>query len=484
METLIRIINKLPDNIEVFAVGGFARDLILKRKCGDIDLAVDKNAFRFAQKVAKTFKSKAISIDDANETYRIMLGDCDIKNIDISLIEGKNIEEDLLKRDFTVNAVAFKLNNFDNFLKHLIMPDKAWLKDFKAKIIKTVSRNSFKKDPLRMLRAFRFAAELGFKISPETLKQIKKDVPLIKKAAPEMVKNEFFRVLSSSNAASLLALMDKFGLLAAIFPEVKNMKAAKKKFYYHPGGLFEHSFETLSAAEQITGNFKKYFPDSADDLQKHFANNEHFSENVTRAGILKFVALFHDNAKPETAKKEGDKIRFFGHEKEGGKKLESMMKNLKMGKKDISAAVCLTENHMRPSTLTKNKVITKKAALKLFRDLGSRTPEDLILAMADWHSYKRLKVFSPAELKKQEKAARWLMGMYFEQANAKPLPKIIDGNIIMKEFGLKPGPWVGELLNTALLGQKEGKITDTKAALTAVSKKLTQIKKKYNINGK
>ncbi|MCL2335710.1 MAG: hypothetical protein FWC57_06565, partial [Endomicrobia bacterium] len=100
---------------------------------------------------------------------------------------------------------------------------------------------------------------------------------------------------------------------------------------------------------------------------------------------------------------------------------------------------------------------------------------------ADWHSYKSLKVFSKKGLSAQEKAARRLIKDYFELKNAKPLEKLIDGNIIMKEFSLKPGPWLGELLNSVREAQQEGKVKDAKEALKLVSSKLTKIKKKYNI---
>ena len=158
-----------------------------------------------------------------------------------------------------------------------------------------------------------------------------------------------------------------------------------------------------------------------------------------------------------------------------------MIKSLKMGKKDIDTVKFLIENHMRPSTLTKNNIVTQKAALKFFRDIGDHTPDLILLSMADWHSYKKLKVFSPKELKMQEKSVKKLVKYYYEIKNAKPLPKIIDGNIVMKKFKLKPGPWVGELIKIAVEAQQEEKIKDEKEALKLISSKLNSIKKKYKI---
>ncbi|MDR3092804.1 MAG: HD domain-containing protein [Endomicrobium sp.] len=481
MNKLIKKINDLSQGFDVYATGGFSRDLLLKHKPSDIDLAVNKEALKYSKKIADAFKSKLITLHDVNKTYRIVLKDDLVANIDISPFGGKTIERDLRNRDFTANATAFNLKDFRNFKKYIILSNKNNLKDLKSKTINTVSGKSFKADPLRMLRAFRFKAELNFKLSKRTLTQIKQNAKLICQSAPERIKNEFFRILSVKNAAALIKEMDSCGLLSEVFPEIKKMKKAPKKYYYHPGGLFQHSFETVESAENIFNNLKKYFPENYDDLQKYFDDNTAFSENVTRKGLLKFAALLHDSAKPETAKFENGKMHFFKHEKLGAGKIREVMLSLKLGKKDIEIATFLVSHHMRPSTLTRNNTVTKKAALKLFRDIGDNTPDLLILSMADWHSYKKLKNSSSKELKAQEKSVRELLKYYYELKNSEPLPKIIDGNIIMKKFNLKPGPWIGELLNFATEAQQEGKISNTGEALETVFFKLTHIKKKYKL---
>jgi poly(A) polymerase len=481
LNKLIRKISDLSKDFDVYAVGGFSRDLLLRHSLNDIDLVVSRNALKYSKKIADAFKSKLITLNDASKTYRIILKGDVVSNIDISLFNGKTIEHDLQNRDFTVNATAFNLKHFKNFKKHIIFSDRNTLRDLKLKTVNTVSVESFKTDPLRMLRAFRFAAELNFKISKKTFEQITKNAKLIRQAAPERIKNEFFRVLSIKDSAILIKDMDSCGLLSEIFAEIKKMKKSRRKYYYHPRGLFQHSFETMESSEKILNTLKKYFPENYTDIQKHFDDNATFSERVTRESLLKFTALFHDSAKPETVKFENGKMRFLGHEELGAKKVKEIMFSLKFSKNDIEAAAFLISNHMRPSTLTRNNIVTKKAALKFFRDIGDKTPDLLVLSMSDWHSYKKLKIFSPKELKNQEKSARDLMRYYYELKNAEPLPKIIDGNIIMKRFNLKSGPWIGELLNFPAMAQLEGKIFNANEALKIVFSKLTYIKKKYSL---
>jgi poly(A) polymerase len=482
MDELIKKINSISKGYDVYATGGFARDLLLGRKHKDIDLIVSRDVLNYAKKVATAFKSKLITLDEHTRSYRIILKNYEVPNIDVSLFNGKTIEEDLQNRDFSVNAIAFNLKFFKDFKKHIIYTNKNTSTDLKTKTFNVLSSKTFKDDPLRMLRAFRFVAEFkGFKLSSKTLSQIKQNAKLIKSVAPERIKNEFFRVLAAKKSSELLRIMDSCGLLSAIFPEIVKMKKAKKKYYYHSGGLFQHSFETFQAAESILNSLKKYFPENFVELQDHFNSGESFSENVTRAALLKFVALFHDNAKPETAKFENGKMRFFEHEEIGANKLKEVMFSLKFGKKDIEAAIFLVRHHMRPSTLTRNNFITKKAALKFFRDIGDNIPGLIVLSMSDWHSYKSLKIFSPKELKLQEKSARGLIKEYYELKNVKPLPKVIDGNIIMKKFQLKPGPWIGELLKIVNEAQFEGKVLDKKDSMKLALSKLTHIKKKYKM---
>jgi poly(A) polymerase len=481
MEKLVRKIIKLSKGYEVFGVGGFARDLIIGRKHTDIDLAVNKNALAFSKILAKALKAKLIVLDDISKTYRLILKNDIVENIDISLFAGETIVKDLQARDFTINAIAFDIRDFENPKKNFIFADERCLKDLRSKSVNVVSNKTFKQDALRMLRAFRFCGELNFEISQETLKEIEVNAKRISKIAPERIKVELFRILSCPNSAALIKQMDKTGLLEEIFPEIKKMKAASKKFYYHKGGLFEHSFQTYEAIENIINNIKKYFPNNFFDIDAHLHDNQEFSSYVSRAGLLKFAALFHDNAKPETAKREGKKVRFLGHEIKGSDKICKITKLLMLSKKDLAFVRFLILNHMRPSNLTKNNAVTKRAELKFFREIEDKTVDLIILSMADWHSYKNLKVHSPKELKNQEKTVRRMISDYYELKSQKPLPKIIDGNIIMEKFQLLPGPWLKDLINLVLDNQKEGKISDTKMALSLIAQKLTPILKRYKI---
>jgi poly(A) polymerase len=266
--------------------------------------------------------------------------------------------------------------------------------------------------------------------------------------------------------------MYKYKLLQEIFPELKNIANANKQYYFHTGGLLHHLFETMKAMEHILNNLSIYFPDSYTNLQEHFDNNIAFSEYVTRRSLLKFVALFHDNAKPETISFKNNKMHFIGHEHIGAIKIKQLMTSMKFGKKDIEFAMFLIKNHMRPSNLTKISIMTKKSILKFFRDVQDRTPDLLVLSMADWYSYKVVKEFSIKSLELQEYNVKTLLNHYYKLNNIVQLKKIIDGNVIMKKFHLGPGPYIGKLLKFIENARDEGLITTTEEALEVLKTKI------------
>lgn len=468
-------------NTDVYIVGGYVRDFLLKKKTLDIDLVVSEKAESFAKKLAKKIEGKCFILHSDLQVYRVAVkNNPDMEYIDISLMQGKNIKDDLSTRDFTINALAVNIENIDNIKKNII-DCFGGIKDLKKKEIKAVSKKIFIDDPLRMLRAFRFASEYNFKISKETLSLIKKYSSKISTVAGERIKNELFRILNNKKSSQYIAVIDDVKLLEKLFPVITKMKKSAKKFYYHPKGLFQHCFQTYEALENILIKLDKYFQTSKDVLEQHL--NEKFSENVTRKNLLKFIAIFHDCAKPECAKRMDNKMRFLGHEELGAKKTAQIMKELKMSNKEIDFAKAIISEHMRPSNLAKSEVITQRAQMRLFRDVKENTPELLMLAMSDWHSYKTLKkkIYPKKVLKQQEKSVAKLVFNYFEFINNKPKDKIVDGNVLMKEFHLKPGKIIGVLLKYINNAYEEDRIKDKKQALKYAKSQLTVLKKKHKI---
>jgi putative nucleotidyltransferase with HDIG domain len=474
VKNLAQKIVKASKRYEVYAVGGFVRDMILGLDHTDIDLCVNKNAKAFSKKIASLLNGKLIVLDESANTYRIILKKHSVKNIDISLMDGADILEDLKNRDFTANSCAFDLAHFDDFKNHLIFAGTRCLKDIQSKTLNAGSPAALAKDPLRILRAFRFCAELDFVISKGLLKSISKHAKLLKTCAPERIKAELFRILACPKCAPTVLSMYETKTLEAVLPEISNMRKADKKYYFHAGGLMEHSLDAFCAVEYFLGNLKDYFPQVLDKLEKSLNDNKCFSEYVTRRGLLKFAGLFHDSGKPETASKIKGKVHFFGHEELGAEKAKKAMEAIRMSKRDIAFVYDLISDHMRLANLTKTGDVTERAILRYFRHAGSQAPDQIILSMSDWQSYKKLKHNPHAKVKRQMGVVEKMMTDYFIAKEYVPPKKLIDGHIIMKKFKLAPGPEIGKLLKIVADAQDEGLISTSKEALDLAASKLTR----------
>ncbi|MEW6041003.1 MAG: hypothetical protein AB1633_05740, partial [Elusimicrobiota bacterium] len=302
---------------EVFVVGGFIRDRVLGRETTDIDFVVDKNTSAFAKKISQQICGRMVKLDEMNKIYRVIAGGY---NLDFSQMQGKDIIQDLSRRDFTINAVAMKLESlslltaslrgseateaisFFNKIEARLRQDFGGraspffdpfggLKDIKRKIIHSISEKNFVDDPLRLLRAFRFSAQLGFKIDRKTLSQIKKYSQKILSSSQERIHDELVKIFASERTFETIEEMEKNGLLEVIFPEVRIMRKSARKYYYHPKGLLQHSFETLKMAEEVIKNPGKFFRETKKKVRDYISGRE---------WLIKFICLFHDVAKPQT----------------------------------------------------------------------------------------------------------------------------------------------------------------------------------------
>jgi poly(A) polymerase len=470
---------RLIRNDKVYIVGGWLRDLYLNKAGRDLDLIVKENPRRLAGEICRSFNGRIVVLDDINKVFRIVLRENrELDYIDAAKFKGPSIVADLKMRDFTVNSFAAPLN-CDDFKKNVIDPC-AGISDVKKGVIRMVSSNTFKDDPLRMLRAFRFAGELGFRIDDRTFKSLKNNRKRIIKSAPERIRDELFKIFGIPDSSKWIKKIDESGVLDILFPEIIRMKRSARKFYFHPSGLWQHAVETLMSFEEILKNINALFPGCSGKVLNHL--EQPLSSGITRKTLLKLICLMHDTAKPKCAKKVGARMRFLGHDSEGAKMLSHVLRRLRAGKKEIKTAKVLIEHHMRPISLGQSAVLTQRAIYRLFRDMEDNLPDLMLLALSDCYSYRKLKVKKTVELEKIKKMAGKLMSAYFEKKEKKPVKKIIDGHIILDNFPLEPGPLIGSLLKEINELQAIGRLKTTKNALEYIKSRLTRLKKRAKIN--
>ena len=412
---------------EAFLVGGCVRDLILNKEPKDWDVTTNAKPDEIIALFSKTFYENdfgTVGVVDENTTdeklkvievtpYRIEGEYSDNRHPDIVTF-SKNIEDDLKRRDFTMNSLAYSTS------KNEIIDLFGGEKDIKDKMIRTVgeAKARFTEDALRILRAIRFSAELGFEIEEDTEKSALEYGHLLANISRERVRDEFAKIILSNNPMEGLLSMKKFGLLKYIVPELENTIGVEQGGA-HSYDVWEHLIRSLQHAAD-----KKY------DLD------------------LRLSALFHDISKPESRRKTknitgGNKEwTFYGHEVLGARKTKKILENLKYPNKTIDKVVKMIRWHM---FFSDTEQITLSAVRRMIINVGRENIWDLMnLRICDRIGTGRPKE-DPYRLRKYH--------AMIEEALRDPISVgmlKIDGKKIMEVCEITPGPKIGFVLHALL----------------------------------
>lgn len=467
MNIYIRQILNVADK-NAWLVGGFLRDALLGRPTSDVDIAFDGDAKALAVRFAHAHGSSVFPLDAERGTYRVVLKTPQSKiDFDFSRIQGGGILPDLHRRDFTINALALPLSAWgtDAWRKALIDPTGG-VDDLNARRLRRVSTAGLREDPVRLLRAYRFSAELDFPLTKETVTDVRRLRGLLRKSAPERVREELLRLLATPRAAATLTEMERTGLLGVLFPELEPMRKTGKT-YYGAGGVLTHSLAAVGSLEKLLEELPHQFPSF------HRALGQHLLDRVgghPRYAHLKLVELFHDIGKPATAKKEGGKLHFYGHDAVGARMVAKIATRLRLSSNEAKSLSRQVGAHMRPGNLGHQPKLTDRAIYRFYRDLEGDAVGLLIVALGDHFTY-----LSPRVRRSRKDPVfltiRKLLANFFLKPDVVEPPKIIDGNDLMKSLKLKPGPEVGKLLSAIRESQAAGEVKTKKEAL-ALAKSL------------
>lgn len=439
----------------LFLVGGYIRDaLIGKLREGndfkpsrDFDYAIaGGDAFSFAKAVAPMVEGHFVPLDEANDTARVVLPDG--TTLDFAGCVGGNIERDIRRRDFSINALFWDPER-PKEINDLV----GGTDDIKAGVVRAIDESAFLDDPLRILRAYRFAASLGFQIESQTAAWVARHNQKLAQVAPERINHELFIALAVSRIGPLLLDMGASGVLETIFPELAETRNVTGNTFHHLG-LFEHSLETVIQAEETLAERSEWPATNLD---------EELSFGVTRLAALKLACLLHDIGKPKTwvITPEG-KHTFIGHDRLGADMVVTIAERQKWSRPVERFIAKLVKWHLRPGQLFHQGEPTEKAVLRFYRNGGRELPELILLALGDLGATR-----GPAMQGGKNEALRsflfeLLEGFDVFRKESEQIPKLLDGNEIMQLLNLKPGPLVGELL-TALSEAQEFKEVGNRA---------------------
>ena len=429
-----------------FLVGGYLRDILLGARTKDYDFALPKDDSPFIETIEEALHFHFFRVgkeETGTITYRIIK---EGMSIDLTFLQGETIEEDLLRRDFTVNSVAFSLQD-ETF--HWV---EGALEDIGKKVIRAVSNHSIDLDPLRMLRAIRYRCTLGgFAMDEELKEQISSKTDKILGLPAERIRTELDQILLSPQSAVGMKFLHDFNLLFSLLPELKGLGGLGQNEHHHLDAL-SHTVlivEKISwAFEWIGRNDPKTLLNQEDRL------------------VLYYAALFHDIGKQDTfSKDEKGRVHFYYHEAFSSQAAERIMERLRFSNLMGNKILHLVKNHMRILNLSRE---TKETALRrLVNQIGDDTPLLVLLSLADKEASRGILSVQNDEV--VEAHCLRILELFREKDVVHP-PPLITGHDVMA-LGYSSGPRVGQILNFIRHKQVEGEIKTREEALRMLKEK-------------
>jgi poly(A) polymerase len=442
-EPMLIAIGQIADKagIHAYVVGGFVRDVLLGRgNDRDIDITVIGDGVGFAKLVAKEFSGARLSVYEKFRTALVEIGDLKIEFVGARkesyrsdsrnpVTEEGTLEEDLSRRDFTINALAVKINA-DSLGE--IVDLFHGLTDLQSKVLRTPLDPlvTFADDPLRMMRAARFAAQLEFMVVPEALEAMYQMRERISIVSQERITDEFVKIMTSPAPSLGINILFETGILDIIFPEIAQL-----------GGV-----------DLVTEGEQEY---AHKDVFKHtmrvLDNMAEMSDNVW----LRFAALLHDVAKPKTkAFREGIGWTFYGHDHVGARWVQKIFRRMKLPMEAAKYVEKLVRLHMRPMALV-DEGVTDSAVRRVLFEAGNEIDDLLTLCRADITS-KNPRLIQKYQANYDLVAEKMTEVEEKDQMRAFQSP--VRGEEIMEITGLSPSKTVGILKNAIEEAIIEGEI--------------------------
>ena len=488
---LTRIIELLPVDEPIYLVGGAIRDALLNRPSNDLDFVTPGDALKIARQIANNLGAAYFPLDVKRKMARLIikpprahsLQAWSSTRIDFSTFQGDDLINDLQGRDFTMNAMAVEVHNF-----HTLIDPLGGATDLISKYLRPCSQHAFLDDPVRILRAVRFSVDLNLQIQTETLQLLRQSIKYLSEVSAERLRDEIYRILLQSHPSSSLRILDKLNALEYILPELCLLKGVEQSTP-HIMDVWDHTLNFLTRLENLLEVLAPaYNPDKAGNLAMGFVAwrlgryRQYLEEHLNNAlnpdrphrGLIFLAGMYHDVGKLHSQSMvETGKIQFINHEQIGSQLIEKRGQELKLSNLEIERVVTIVRHHMRPSMLSHLKETpSRKAVYRFFRDTGAAGVDICVLSLADILATYGTTL--PQERwERHLDVVRQLWSAWWEDQTGSVFPPpLINGDILMDELNISPGPLVGYLLESIREAQVAGDIHNQQEAINLAQKLL------------
>ncbi len=421
-------------------VGGAVRDALVGRPVTDLDLAVTGDERAAARRIATAAGGHAFELSAEFGTWRAIAADRSW-HADVTRVRGDAIDSDLAGRDFTVNAIAVPLADpgADPIDPH------DGIADAERGSLRAVSKRSFADDPLRVLRAARLAAGLGFALDPETVRLARESASRAGEPTGERQFAELRLLICGENPLRGLAVLDELAATGAVLPEIEALRGVRQNPNHHLDVL-GHTLEVLANLLTVESDLDRYAGDTAGGVRELLT--EPLADQLTRGDALRFGALFHDVGKPATRQEhEGGFVSFIGHDRAGAGLVRAACKRLRTSRAVARHLEALTLHHLHLGFMTHERPLSRRRLYDYLRACDPVAADVTLLTVADRLSARGSgPTASPEMIEAHLGLAREVLPEALAWHRDGPPRAPIAGDELAQTLGIDPGPELGRLI--------------------------------------
>jgi putative nucleotidyltransferase with HDIG domain len=437
-------------------VGGAVRDAALGKPVVDLDLAVGGDPGAAARAIAAELEEHAFELSAEFATWRVSSSSGPWQ-VDVTALRGGGIEADLSERDFTIGAVAVPLAGGE------ALDPFTGLVDLERGVLRAVGESSFERDPLRLLRAARLAAELGLEVDTETVGLARAARARAAEPAGERQLTELRQLIGGPDPLRGLGLLDELGLTPVVLPELEELREVEQGPNHHLD-VHGHTLAVLEHTLEVEADLDRFAGERAAEVEALLA--EPLADEMSRATALRFGALLHDIGKPATRSERDGFVGFRGHDVVGVEIVAGICARLRASRRLSQHLAALTLHHLRLGFLIPEAPLPPRRMHEYLRATEPVTVDVTLLTVADRLSARGSGILARPEMVEAHlQLARETIDAALRWRREGPPPALLRGDELATELGIPEGPELGEVLAELEAAQYAGEVSDREGAV-------------------